>query len=599
MTMTAAGDRHRVSMQARLGRAPLLAWCTLGVALFAALLFWFDPTRMLTTLGDADDATRLVQVRELMAGRSWFDMTLPRFGGAYPLLSHWSRLIDLPIAVLLSAFELILPTDKAELVVRAVWPLTLLLAFVYLLARFSALRGGRAAALISIGLTVTCIFGIVQFLPGRIDHHNAMILCGVVGTLHLARSFDDPGAGWSAGFLLGLGTAVGYEAMALTAASLAAAVLFGMLPGRSLLGTSRAAVALAATLAVALAATTMPEALFVSHCDALSIDLVILSVCGATGICIVQAFEKRLTLLSKLLLLAGSGLVGLSLFGVAEPACLAGPFGQVDPALFPIWLGSVSEAQSMLSLGSKLPLVGGIAFIFFAAGIYSGLKLMRTDRDEGLRFQMIVLIIAIPLGIWQIKLLPYATFFTVPLLAASLARPPQNGRVPISKRGAGLMALSTLIVIAAASWLLMSLGAPSADRTLDRLRPIKNCQSTAAVTALAQVPKGLVVADVNLGPYLVALTDLDVLSAPYHRMSKSIIEAHRILHASPQAAERRLRAVGATYVVTCKGLDSTTTEGEVPADALQNLLFAGTPPAFLEPVTLDTPTPLKVWRVKP
>ncbi len=594
-----ASDRQRVSTRTRLPTIPLLAWCVLGVALFAALLFWFDPTRLLTSLGDADDATRLIEVRELLAGRSWFDMTLPRFGGAYPLVSHWSRLIDLPIAVLLSAFELILPTDKAELIVRAVWPLTLLLAFVYLLARFSALRGGRAAALLSILLTVTCIFGIVQFLPGRIDHHDAMILCAVVGTLHLARSFDDPGSGWSAGFLLGLGTAVGYEAMALTAASLAAAVLFGMLPGRSLLGPSRAAVALAATLTVALAATTAPEALFVSHCDVLSINLVILSVCGAAGICVVQALEKRLSLGAKLLLLAGAGLVGLALFGLAEPACLAGPFGQVDPALFPIWLGSVSETQSMLSLGSKLPLAGGIAFIYFAAGIYCGIKLMRTDRDDGLRFQMLVLVIAIPLGIWQIKLLPYATFLPVPLLAASLARPPQSKRTPISKRGAVLMALATLVVVVAASRLLMSLSAPSADRMLDRLKPIRGCQATAAILPLAHLPKGLVVADVNLGPYLVALTDLNVLSAPYHRLSKSIIEAHRILHASPQEAERRLRAVGASYVVTCKGLDSTTSQGPVPADALQTLLFAGKPPAFLEPVPLAAPTPLKVWRVKP
>jgi hypothetical protein len=46
---------------------------------------------------------------------------------------------------------------------------------------------------------VTCIIGIVQYLPGRIDHHNVMILGAVIGILRLARSFDDPRAGWSAG----------------------------------------------------------------------------------------------------------------------------------------------------------------------------------------------------------------------------------------------------------------------------------------------------------------------------------------------------------------------------------------------------------------
>jgi len=103
---------------------------------------------------------------------------------------------------------------------------------------------------------------------------------------------------------------------------------------------------------------------------------------------------------------------------------------------------------------------------------------------------------------------------------------------------------------------------------------------------------------VNLGPYIVALSKLDALSAPYHRLDKSIIEAHRILHASPQEAERRLRSDGVRYVITCAGLDSTTARGEVPADALQTLLFAGKPPAFLELVPLNVSTPLKVWRLK-
>ncbi len=224
---------------------------------------------------------------------------------------------------------------------------------------------------------------------------------------------------------------------------------------------------------------------------------------------------------------------------------------------------------------------------------------MRTDRDDTLRFHVLALLIAIPLSFWQIKLLPYATYLPVPLLALSLARPPQAAKEPAGKRANALIGLVTLVVIGAGSWLLMTLAAPSVSHVKEKLKPVQNCQSTAAVAALAQLPKGLVVADINLGPYIVALTDLDVLSAPYHRLDKSIIEAHRILHDAPAEAERRLRSIGATYVITCQGLDSTTTQGEVPADALQTLLFAGKPPAFLEPVPLDKPTPLKVWRVKP
>ena len=251
----------------------------------------------------------------------------------------------------------------------------------------------------------------------------------------------------------------------------------------------------------------------------------------------------------------------------------------------------------MLSLGKQLPLLGGMALIYFAAGAYCGLRMTATDRDQGLRFLLLAFVIAVPLSLWQIKLLPYATFLPIPLIAASLGRPPkeragaahaQRYRThrPHHAGGSGV-----------GGWLVLVVAAPSSNRVKETLKPVQDCQSTAAVAPLAELPKGLAVADVNLGPYIVALTDLDVLSAPYHRLDKSIIEAHEILHGAPADAEKRLRSVGARYVVTCAGLDLTTVQGKPNADALQTLLFAAKPPAFLSPVPLPAKTPLKVWRV--
>ena len=598
MALTAS-DRNHISTSTHVWAAPLALWCLLGVALFAALVFWFDPLRLVTSLGDTDDATRLLEVRALLSGASWYDMTLHRFGGPDPLVSHWSRLVDAPIALLLATFELVLPPATAELAVRALWPLIVLFAFVYLIARQTEKIGGRSGALIAILLTVTCFIGVVQFLPGRIDHHNVIILCTVGGTIFLARSFDEPDAGWGAGILFGLGAAIGYEALALTTASLTLAVLFGLMPGRSLIGPSRAAVTFAATLTMALSLTTAQPELFVSHCDALSFNIVLLTITAALGVTVVQALEHRLHTVAKLALLSVTGAAGLALYAAAEPACLAGPFGEVDPLLFPIWLGGVSETQSMLSLGRQLPLVGGMALVYFAAGAYCGFRLMRTDRDDALRFLMLAFLVAIPLSFWQIKLLPYATFLPIPLIATYLARPPQKANAPMTWGDIGLAAGGALIVIAAAGYILTQWAAPSVSRVKETRKPIAGCQATAAFLPLAHLPKGLVVADVNLGPYLVALTDLDALSAPYHRIGKSIIAAHDIMHASPAQADAELHRIGARYVVTCDGLSSTRAINPMPGDALQTLLFADKPPAFLTPVPLAAPTPLKVWRVNP
>ena len=63
---------------------------------------------------DNDDVMRLVQVRDLLAGQSWFDLTQARLGLEGGTLMHWSRLIDLPIAALISVFRPIVGTVQAE-----------------------------------------------------------------------------------------------------------------------------------------------------------------------------------------------------------------------------------------------------------------------------------------------------------------------------------------------------------------------------------------------------------------------------------------------------------------------------------------------------
>jgi hypothetical protein len=251
----------------------------------------------------------------------------------------------------------------------------------------------------------------------------------------------------------------------------------------------------------------------------------------------------------------------------------------------------------MLSLGEQLPQLGGMALVYFLAGAYCGFRLMRSDHDDGLRFALLVFLISIPLSFWQIKLLPYATFLPIPLIAGWLGRGPEPGRAAPGRLGIALVVLVTLAVVGAGGWALLHFSAPSSTRMKESLKPVQSCQSTQAIAPLAILPKGVVVADVNLGPYIVALSDLDALSAPYHRLDKQIIEADRILHSSTPEAERRLRAISADYVIVCPGLDSTTPQGPVPADALQTLLLDGKAPAFLKPVKLAEETPLKVWRV--
>jgi len=60
-----------------------------------------------------DDAMRLAQVRDLLAGQSWYDLTQWRMNVPFGLPMHWSRLIDAPIAGLILIFRQFLTPQSA------------------------------------------------------------------------------------------------------------------------------------------------------------------------------------------------------------------------------------------------------------------------------------------------------------------------------------------------------------------------------------------------------------------------------------------------------------------------------------------------------
>ena len=118
-------------------------------------------------LGDTDDAVRLVTVRELIGGAPWFDTTLPRIGAPEPLVSHWSRLIDLPLAALIGTLTPLLGPERAELATRIVWPALLFFALALIVAREAHRRAGAAGAAFALMLVATSAMALAQFRPGR------------------------------------------------------------------------------------------------------------------------------------------------------------------------------------------------------------------------------------------------------------------------------------------------------------------------------------------------------------------------------------------------------------------------------------------------
>lgn len=546
-----------------------------------------------TTLGDTDDATRILQVRAFLDGAGWYDTTIAKIGGAVPLVSHWSRLIDAPLALLIAFFGLFTSADTALLLARVVWPSLLLLVFLRLLVAEAEARQGWLAGLICAGLAMTCLTGLFQFRIGRIDHHNAMILGTVIGLLMLARSLDQPRTATIAGVLLGLGLAVGYEPLALIVPLLALASLAAVVDTRFIDAVAAAMTAFALTLLAAVLATVAPARWLSGACDALSVNMVLLIGVGAAGLHLIARYRASLSLTQRVGALAATGAVAAAAFLVPEPACIAGPFGQVSADAKHLWLVHVRETQSIIAEAKGSPLIAMSFVLLMATGIWAAVSRWRMQRTVEAAATAIVLFGAIPAALLQLKFLPYASWLAVAVIALRVATFEGRGELtPRIARLAGAVTLNqwTFAVICAVA--LTAAGIP-----LDDDDGAEACYRTANIEPLATLPAGLVASSANMGPYIAALTPHSVIAAPYHRIGDQIVLASRVFESPLTVLASLLASSGARYLVHC-AKETRAAKAKSADGTLAGMLLSKNTPTFLRELPQLSPLPeLRIFEI--
>jgi hypothetical protein len=599
--MTTVGADLRASFIACLRQLAASRWLWCLAATMFVVARDFAPAQLLTSLGDTDDATRLVQVRAWLASGHWYDLLLPRFGGATPLLSHWSRLIDLPIGLLLILFGTFLAASTAELAMRVVWPTLLLLLFLRLLLHEAEVRGGAITGAIALAFAATAVTGLYQFRVGRIDHHNVMIIGTVVGFLMLARSLTVPQVAYVAGAFLGMALAVGYEPILLTAPVLGGMALFAAVRPAYLTAARNAAIGFVTTLAAGLIVTAPPRLWHLSPCDALGANIVLLAAIGAVGLAVMAAQGRDWPLPLRLAALAACGAVGGAAFFTMNPACLRGPFGSMSQDAIDLWLVNVSEGKSVFDVLSGQPLAVFLALI--GTGLVTAWIRYRSDRSmDGLAI-LSMLLLAVTASLISMKFVAYTSFLAAFAIALFVSDLPGFGSLSqLSARLLGTLVLNQGTLAMAAGLVVLAGGTSPAARDGPALHAINQCKATQAIQSLGQLPKGLIVADVDFGAYIVALTPHDVLSAPYHRIDRAIVESYKIFRSEPDIAEQKLRVLAADYVVHCipvpqPGVPISPEKG-VPRNSMAGRLSHGETVPFLEELKGVTTEPsLRVWRL--
>lgn len=592
------------------GRLPPMA-AFFSLLAIAAILSLNFPGAADYVGADNDDAMRLVEVRDLLAGQGWFDMMQYRLGLSGGTLMHWSRLIDAPIAGLILFFGLFLDRTAAEAAALAVWPLAFVPLLIGCVGLGARRLGGVAAMNVAMGFAVIFVVTSNRFLPGAIDHHNVqLVLAAALAAVLLDDRYGVVNYAVG-GLLTAVALAIGAETTPLLA--VVCLVVAGLWAVRGeAFGPAAAAFGLSLALSVSVLffATVPPSRYAAVTCDSLSLGFYGLSALGGALMFVSARFASGGSLRRRLAVVAGNGvLVGLAALALA-PQCLGNPLADLDPLLVTLWLDKVTEAQSFVATVRSEPATAGG---FYAAGFFaiavSLSRILRDDRAEGHAVVLALVIVSWAVALIQVRGAAFANLLAILPLSLLVAELRQRANADPQNVAAGFVFFTATLASVPAVWVFGgALPTEGLNGIANRFRsPVlatpadgaKSCDGEAALAGLSALPPVVVAAPSNLGTSILRFSGHRVLTAPYHRNQAGMLTELHIGLAVPREAEAFLRGAHVSVLAFCADDPQTQEIAALKPDGLYAQLTTGRLPYFLDPLPNAPDSGLKLYRVRP
>jgi hypothetical protein len=573
----------------------VIAAIAVGKAIYAA-----HPTPL---LNDTDDAMRMVTVRDLLAGQSWFDHTQYRLNTPYGAQIHWSHIVDAGIGAVILLFR---PFAGAfsETLAAYVWPLLLLLPMLILSAKLAFRLIGRAAILPSLILPVLSPAVIPEFSPGRLDHDSIQMLLLLAMLWGAVESLERPRFAWAAGLAAALALAIGIEGLpSAISAMLAFAFIWVARPERAAAMRNFGLSFAAGTIALLMEAYP-PAQWFAPACDEISI----VYAAFAAGVGVVLAALSLLPLGTRApwqRLLVGACLgaaLGVAL-AVAFPLCLKGPYAALDPWLVTNWLDHVSEAiPLMVGVRAFDPFAIGVGVSALLALATVGVRVIRGPQEGRGEWLILGLFLTIAMVVMYeeirgarligVLIAPAGAWLIVSARRLYLSRRRVIGGIGIV---IGWIGFAALPITVATALVKMEIGGNNAATAANATAA---CGMPQAFDELAALPQARLMTQVDLGSHALLFTKDSVVGAPYHRDQSGVLDTFHFFDGPISQARGILAARGVSLVVVCPNLPETKGPPDASPDSFVKLFAEGKLPGWLSEIS--TPAALlKIYRVLP
>ncbi|HMG47143.1 MAG TPA: AcrB/AcrD/AcrF family protein [Allosphingosinicella sp.] len=568
----------------------LLAWLVI-----AGFMLW-DRWGLIRifALGDTDDNMRIMQVRALLNGQGWYDLSQHRLVGSN---IHWSRLVDLPIAALKIIFTPLVGGRIAEQIAVAVAPLLpMLVAMTAITVVVRRLIAGIAWPL-AIALIACAGSANGMWQPLRIDHHGwqlAMLAWAMASLTDPRRARG----GVTLGIATALSFAIGLEMLPYMAVSGGLVALMWVRDGSEARRLAAYGASLGGGCALAFLVFTS-EANMAPICDALTpIWLSAMLAAGAAAVALAYLTPAKPLARLAIAALAGAGIAGA--FALGAPQCL-GRLEQSSPELERLWLSRVREAMPIWRHGFDttvqtvtLPVAGLIGY---------ALMLWQSRRDPGrlIPWAAVAALAALAAALlcWQTRAGPAAQLLSIPgataLAWAAIAW--LAGQRSMLVRVFGVVAAFLLISGTASFQLTRWFDTPLSEGRKAINRANNRCPTLYALAPVNRQPAGMVLTFVDLGPRLITVTHHDAITGPYHRNARQIIDVMHVWRGGEANAHATALRYRVDYLLICPNLSESTIYRSEAPDGFYAQLMRGKVPAWLAPVQLPANSPYRMWRV--